>query len=147
MGMIEEKIQQLAREAAAGIGLEVDEVELLGKGRGLKLRIIIDKPGGVSIEDCESMSHEFSALMDVEDPIKGHYTLEVSSPGLDRPLKSPETFRKCMGKLARAVMKDGGIIIGRIMGVDGTAISLETREGNKTVDFSDIAKAKLEVEI
>lgn len=150
----QDKLLQLAREAALGLGLEVDEVELVGTGRHVKLKVIIEHPGsGVSLEDCERMSHELSAILDVEDPIKSTYTLEVSSPGLDRPLKRIETFQKCIGKLARIILKGtaviGGrdVILGRIIAVEGETITLQTKMDTEAVKFSDIAKARLEVEI
>jgi ribosome maturation factor RimP len=153
MGMMEEKLLALAKDAASGLGLEVDEVELLGQGRHKKLRVVIERPGGaVSLGDCENMSNDLSAALDVEDPIKSTYALEVTSAGLDRPLKRLETYRKCAGKLARLIMKGtapvkGGVLVGRISAVDGERITLYTAEGAVTVEFSDIAKARLEVEI
>ena len=153
MGMIEEKILALAKDAASGLGLELDEIELIGQGRHKKLRVVIDRPGGtVTLGDCEAVSNDLSAALDVEDPITGTYALEVSSPGLDRPLKRIETYQKCVGKLARLVMKGtapvkGGVLVGRIAAVDGEKITLYTADGAVTVEFGDISKARLEVEI
>ena len=80
------------------LGYELTDIELKLGGRSGLLRIYIDKDDGVDIDDCEVVSHQVSAILDVEDPIPGNYTLEVSSPGLDRTLTKPAHFRRFMGE-------------------------------------------------
>src|SRR5436305_11035941 len=89
-----EKVRQLAGPLAAQEGLELVDVELGGGGGRQTLRLFIDKPSGVSLEDCTAVSRAVSVALDVEDPISGAYDLEVSSPGLDRPLRTAEHFEK-----------------------------------------------------
>ena len=104
MGRKEEildKVRQIAAPLAAQEGLELVDVELGGPGGRQTLRLFIDKPEGVSLEDCTSVSRAVSAALDVEDPIQGAYDLEVSSPGLDRPLRTPEHFQKFLGQRVR----------------------------------------------
>ena len=104
MGRKEEilgRVRQLAGPLAAQEGLELIDVELGGPGGRQTLRLFIDKPGGVSLDDCTSVSRAVSAALDVEDPIEGAYDLEVSSPGLDRPLRTPEHFQKFAGQRVR----------------------------------------------
>ncbi len=104
MGRKEEILEQVRRIAAplaASEGLELLDVELGGPGGRQTLRLFIDKAGGVSLEDCTAVSRAVSAALDVEDPIQGAYDLEVSSPGLDRPLRTPEHFRKFAGEKVR----------------------------------------------
>jgi len=96
-----EKVRQIAAPLAAQEGLELIDVEIGGGGGRQALRLFIDKAGGVSLDDCSSVSRAVSAALDVEDPIQGAYDLEVSSPGLDRPLKTPEHFRKFAGSKVR----------------------------------------------
>ena len=96
-----ERVRQLAAPLAAREGAELLEVELGGPGGRQTLRLYIDKPGGVSLEDCTSVSRAVSAALDVEDPIAGAYDLEVSSPGIDRPLRTPEHFQKFAGEKVR----------------------------------------------
>jgi len=96
-----ERVRRIAEPLAAQEGMELVEVELGGAGGRQALRLFIDKPGGVSLDDCTSMSRSVSAALDVEDPIQGAYDLEVSSPGLDRPLRTPEHFAKYAGQKAR----------------------------------------------
>ncbi len=96
-----EKVRQLAAPLAAQEGMELVDVELGGGGGRQTLRIYIDKAGGVSLDDCTAVSRAVSTALDVEDPIQGAYDLEVSSPGLDRPLRTPEHFRKFSGSKVR----------------------------------------------
>ncbi|HZU29520.1 MAG TPA: ribosome maturation factor RimP, partial [Candidatus Angelobacter sp.] len=88
-------IRDIAGRVATALGVEVVEVEMRGGGKSRTLRIIIDKPEGVTHEDCASVSREVSTILDVEDAVPGAaYTLEVSSPGLDRKLVKPEDYRR-----------------------------------------------------
>ncbi len=96
-----EKVRALAAPLAAQEGMELVDVEFGGAGGRTTLRLFIDKAGGVSLEDCSSVSRALSAALDVEDPLQGSYDLEVSSPGLDRPLRTPEHFEKFAGQKVR----------------------------------------------
>jgi len=92
---------------ATSLGLEVVEVELRGGGKSRMLRIFIDKPGGVTHEDCASLSREVSTILDVEDAVPGgSYVLEVSSPGLDRRLYRPADFERFQGSRVKVTTKD-----------------------------------------
>lgn len=91
------QLEQLIEPAVRALGYELVGVEYIPQGRHSLLRIYIDSPHGIGLEDCEKVSHQVSGVLDVEDPIRGHYDLEVSSPGLDRPLFSPEHFVKYAG--------------------------------------------------
>lgn len=91
---LKEKITEYAQEVSEQEGCELLEVEIHPGGRGLILRLFIDKEGGVTIKDCENFSRALEAILDVEDPIKGSYVLEVSSPGIDRPLKEKKGLFK-----------------------------------------------------
>jgi len=121
-----------------------------GSSRGV-LKVIIDHDLGVGIDDCTAVSREISALLDVEDIVPGSYALEVSSPGLDRPLKSLEDFMRFAGKLAKVTMaepvSDKRSLVGRILRVEGESVVLES-DGDIaiTVPFNKIKKARLEVE-
>lgn len=96
-----EKVRGIAAPLAAQEGLELVDVEIGGAGGRQALRLFIDRPGGVSLDDCTAVSRVVSAALDVEDPIQGAYDLEVSSPGLDRPLRTPEHFLKFAGQKVR----------------------------------------------
>ncbi len=99
MNRTEQQIEGLLKEAVASFGCEIWGVEYFAVGKRSKLRIYIDKPDGVSIDDCESVSREIGDRLDVEGLFGGGYTLEVSSPGLDRILFKPEHFEANIGAL------------------------------------------------
>ena len=92
-----DKVRDAAERVAASSGLEVVEVELRGGGKARMLRIVIDKPAGITHEDCAHLSREVGTILEVEDAISGSYTLEVSSPGLDRKLIRPEDYQRFTG--------------------------------------------------
>ncbi len=129
--------------------------DILGTGRRLLVRVVVDKEGGVTIGDCERMSRSLEALMDVEDPIKGPYVLEVSSPGLDRPLTQQRDFEKNIGKLVRIVttekIDNQTFLIGRISDVgDGwIRLNIESKGHGKDlfVPLDRVSKARLEIEM
>jgi len=100
------KITAIAEQAAAPAGIEIVEVELKGSGRSHLLRIYIDKPEGVTHTDCELVSREVSAVLDVEDPIPGRYELEVSSPGVERKLGKWQDWQRFTGKKVTVVLKE-----------------------------------------
>jgi ribosome maturation factor RimP len=101
------KIAEIAGRAGGPAGIEIVDVELLGAGRGRILRIFIDRPNGVSHGDCEFISEQVGTILDVEDVIPGDsYTLEVSSPGLERRLSKPKDFERFVGQTARIVLRE-----------------------------------------
>ena len=102
-----DKIQEIAERVAQSGGLEVVEIELLGGGKARTLRIFIDKPEGVTHEDCANFSREAGTIFDVEDAVPGAtYTLEVSSPGLDRKLSKAADFERFTGSLVKLMTRD-----------------------------------------
>jgi ribosome maturation factor RimP len=96
-----ETLLSLLEAPIGALGYELVELEFHPQGRGGLLRVFIDKEAGVNVDDCEIVSRQVSAVLDVEDPIPGAYTLEVSSPGLDRPLRTPKDFERFAGEQAR----------------------------------------------
>jgi ribosome maturation factor RimP len=100
------KVQEIAERVAASEGLEVVEVQLLGGGGARVLRIFIDKPEGVTHGDCEAISQNVGTILDVEDVIPGaHYTLEVSSPGVERKLTKPRDFERFVGQKVKVALR------------------------------------------
>jgi ribosome maturation factor RimP len=150
MDDIKKKLARFAEEAADAHGVQIFDIELLGKGK-LLLRVLIDKESGVTLDDCQHFSKSFSALLDVEDPLQGSYNLEVSSPGMDRPLKRLIDFEKNTGKLARIVTVDKidnrNFFIGRISCVDKNIVNLMIEEHEIPIPFDKISKARLEIEL
>lgn len=150
------EIAELLRPTVESLGLDLLGIEYLPAPGGATLRLYIDVPAGedadpervVTIEDCESVSREVSAQLDVSDPISGNYTLEVSSPGLDRPLFGAAQFARFIGEQAKVGLKlpqDGRRRLqGRILRVEGGSIVFALVDGAEfTVDADNIDKARL----
>jgi ribosome maturation factor RimP len=146
-----ERIREVIGPILSSMGLELVDLELSGQGRRGHLRIFIDKPGGVNVDDCEQVSRYVGHALDVADPIPYAYLLEVSSPGLDRPLRKSEDYQRAAGKLVRLKLTrpmDGEwVIIGRLQGLQGDRVEVQPEEGERVqVALADIAQARLEVE-
>ena len=92
------RLHKLFEPGAEALGFEVVAVELVGSGGSTTLRVYIDSPNGVTVDDCARVSHQLSAILDIEDPVPDRYTLEVSSPGLDRPLSKRQHFERAIGQ-------------------------------------------------
>ena len=99
------ELTNLIEPAVERLGYELSDLELQLVGRNGVVRLFIDKPDGVGLEDCERVSRQVSAILDVEDPLPGHYTLEVSSPGLDRKLTKPEHFQRFIGETVKVKLR------------------------------------------
>ena len=150
MEIIKNKVSKLAKQVAQEQEVEIFDIELSGKDK-LLLRITIDKEGGVTLDDCERFSRSLEAILDVEDPIPVSYTLEVSSPGLDRPLRELKDFEKNMGKLARIItvekIENKNLFIGRISRVNNKFLMLLVKDREIDIPFEKILRARLEIEL
>ena len=151
MGRKEEildKVRQIAAPLAAQEGLELIDVEFGGGGGRQILRLFIDKPGGVSLDDCTAVSRSVSAALDVEDPLDGAYDLEVSSPGLDRPLRTPEHFEKYKGSKVRvktyAPFEDRKNFVGILKGFAGGNVVVDVDGREFRIPHAHVSKANIE---
>ncbi|MBI3811597.1 MAG: ribosome maturation factor RimP [Nitrospirae bacterium] len=146
-----DRIREVVLPILESMGLELIDLELSGRGKGSHLRIFIDKPGGIMVEDCEQVSRYVGHALDVADPIPSSYMLEVSSPGLDRPLRKVEDYQRSTGKLVRLKLArpmDGTwVIIGRLQGLHEDHVAIKPDDGDPVrVALTEIAHARLEVE-
>ena len=151
-------IRAIAERVTASRGLEVWDVQSRREVNGHVVRVFIDRPGpaatpeeSVSIEDCEQVNREISTILDVEDPLPFTYTLEVSSPGLDRPLRGPEDYRRFEGRLAKIVVREAvdnqKAFEGRLRGVADEDVMLEAPNGRiHRLPMRLITRGRLEVE-
>ena len=150
MDEIKKRVLKLAEDIANEQGVELFDVEILGRGK-LLLRVMIDSEEGITLDDCERYSRSLEALLDVENPIPVSYTLEVSSPGLDRPLRNLKDFEKHAGKLARIItaekIDNQNLFIGRILDVNSDFVKLFVHDRELDIPFNKISKARLEVEL
>jgi ribosome maturation factor RimP len=103
--MIVKTLTELLEPTVAGLGYELTDLEVKLGGPDSVVRVFIDRPDGIALEDCEKVSREISVLLDVEDPVPGQYSLEVSSPGLDRKLTKPEHFQRFTGEDVRVKLR------------------------------------------
>jgi ribosome maturation factor RimP len=146
-----EKIQAIVAPIIEERLLELVEVELRPAGKRWLLRIFIDKEGGVTIADCEYVSRELSRILDVDDPIEHPYTLEVSSPGLTRPLKRREDYVRNRGKKCRIVTREAvegkHEFVGKIVDVTGEDVVIQEKIDVFTIPICAIKKAHLEFDI
>jgi ribosome maturation factor RimP len=132
-----EHIREIANRVAESGHLQLVEVDLRGGGKGRMLRIVVDKPEGVTHDDCAYMSREVGTILDVEDAVPGgSYTLEVSSPGLDRKLNGAEDFARFTGSrvklMTREPVENNRHWEGRLEQFDGKALTLDTSVASKT---------------
>jgi ribosome maturation factor RimP len=149
---VAERIEKIAADATAENGVEFVHLELAGPKRNMTVRVFIDKPEGVTIEDCTTVSHAIEEALDADDFIPSAYVLEVSSPGLERGLYSLDDYKKFAGKKAKiktAESQNGQANFnGRIEGVEGDEIVLEDRtSGMVRIPFASIEKANLKVDL
>ena len=128
-------MRQLVAEAVEGQGYELVEVELKGSGNNSVLRVYIDKPGGISHSDCGLVSEQVGTVLDVEDVIPYKYTLEISSPGLDRKLVRNSDYTRFEGKLAkiqtRIPLQHQKVFKGRLKGLRDGSVLLELQDGSE----------------
>jgi ribosome maturation factor RimP len=154
-----ERIRDVAARVAASYGLDIFDVELRREGGRQVLRVVIDRPGAnltaeesVSLDDCARVSEELSAIFDVEEIVPvDHYTLEVSSPGLDRPLRHAEDYRRFAGRRAKIVVsapiERQTAFAGRVLGLDGDEVMFESEGGKRVrLPLGLITRARLDVE-
>jgi ribosome maturation factor RimP len=141
-------IEELAFPLVNRMGLELVGIEYKPVQGKPKLVVYIDKPGGVFLEDCERLSKSLGDLLDREDPIYSSYILEVSSPGIERPLKKKEDFSRFQENYVKiktcSKIKDRKNFTGLLKGLEGEFVILQTDEGGKiNIPFNDIVKANL----
>jgi len=153
-----EQVRAIAERVAASRGLEIWDIQSRREASGHVVRVFIDRPGpsataeeSVSIEDCEQVNREMSTILDVEDPLPFAYTLEVSSPGLDRPLRGEDDYRRFAGRLAKIVVSEAvdnqKAFEGRLRGVEDNAVLLEGPKGRThRLPLRLITRGRLEVE-
>jgi len=145
-----EMIRAMAERVARSEGLYLVDVELKGGRSNPLLRVYIDKAEGVSHADCQLVSEQLSAMLDVEDPFPGSYMLEVSSPGLDRELRKPRDFEHFAGRLARLVLREPvngqSVVEGRLAGWDAGRVLIDTGAERREFEFAALSKARLLVE-
>jgi ribosome maturation factor RimP len=157
-GEVVQAVREVAARVAAGHGLEIFDVQFRREGAGMVLRVLIDRPGpaatadeSVGVDDCANVSRDLSAVLDVEDFVPVAYTLEISSPGLDRPLRRTDDYVRFAGRRAKLVMREAvdgqKYFKGTLGGVEGYEVLIDAEDGRRhRVPVNVITRANLEVD-
>ncbi|MBV9099723.1 MAG: ribosome maturation factor RimP [Candidatus Dormibacteraeota bacterium] len=147
-------IGDLLRPSLEHLGFELLDVQWSGLGKGAVLKLVIDRPGGVTLDDCERASNTASAVLDSYDPIDSTYRLEVSSPGAERPLRSRDEWRAALGRRVNVRVRHDDsetVLEGRLVGVSDMHAELEIRDRRSTrtqeVALPDVIAARIVVDI
>ena len=144
------KLEAMIADACKANGVSLVEADLFRAGKRKMLRLYIDKPEGVSIDDCSNVSRHLSDALDLDpEVIEGAYTLEVSSPGLDRPLKSVEDFIRNKGRFIRVTRSTGKPLTGKLVDANEESLTLTIKgnAGDVVVPRSEVLVAKVDVQI
>ncbi len=140
-------LEAYAQPLLADMGMELVEIQFRREGQGWVLRFFIDKEGGITVDDCAAVSREISAWLEVEDCIDHAYVLEVSSPGLERPLKRPQDFIRFAGRRVRVKLRQdtgqGKVVIGTLVGLEDDAIVLLVDQTKLVLQQEQISRARL----
>ena len=155
MAELPEQVREEIEKVVTSEGLELVHIDYHRQGRGYLLRVDIDKEGGVTLDDCQLVSQQLSAWLDVQDAIPAEYELQVSSPGLDRKFYRDSDYQKFLGRLVRVktakAIRGLHVIVGHLKAFDGRTIVVTDPAAKRDPDYeiplSDIKETRLEVEI
>jgi ribosome maturation factor RimP len=144
---ITDRLAGLLAGPIEGLGLDLEAVDLSKAGKRSVLRVAVDKDGGVDMDDIAAATGEVSRVLDDSDVMGGgSYTLEVSSPGVDRPLTLPRHWRRNLDRLVKVTLSDGDEVTGRIVDADESGAGLDVDGERRRVEFADVSKAKVQIE-
>ena len=144
---ITDRLVGLLAAPVEALGLDLEAVDLTKAGKRSVLRVAVDKDGGVDMDDIAEATKAVSDALD-DSPLMGEqaFTLEVSSPGVDRPLTLPRHWRRNETRLVKVSLTDGGTLEGRIVATDEDGATVETADGEQRVAFDSVARAKVQIE-
>ncbi|WP_130807041.1 ribosome maturation factor RimP [Senegalia massiliensis] len=146
---VEKKVYNIVYPISQEMDFELVDLEYVKEGPYKYLRVFIDKPGGVSIDDCQNFSKKTSEKMDEHDPIKENYFLEVSSPGIDRPFKNDKDFKRALNKEVEVNLykkiKNSKTFVGELIDFDENIIIINNNEEDIKINRTDIAKINIAI--
>lgn len=141
------RVRAAIEPALAGAGFDVEDVAVRAAGQRQLVQVVVDKDGGLTLDDVADATRVVSAALDDADPLQGAYVLEVTSPGVDRPLTHPRHWRRNAGRLVDVRLTDGTRVLGRIQSADDEAAEVLVQVDEQVrVAYADVARAKIEVE-
>ncbi len=146
-----DRLVQLLTPAVEATGHDLEDVAVSPAGKRCVVRVVVDRDGGVTLDDVAALSRALSDVLDateVDEPelLGGAYVLEVSSPGVDRPLTEPRHWRRNVGRLVMAHLVDGTSVTGRVLSADDLGLELEAEQGSHHLDYGDVVRADVQVE-
>jgi ribosome maturation factor RimP len=142
-----QKLRSLLEPVVGRTGAELEEVTEQRAGSRRLIRVVVDRDGGVSLDGVAEVTRAVSAALDDSDLLgEFPYVLEVTSPGVDRPLTSPPHWRRAHGRLVKAVLADGGEVIGRVAASDDGEVTLVVGDAERVLPYASIARARMQVE-
>jgi ribosome maturation factor RimP len=140
-------LMKLLEPVVSAEGLDLEDVTVTQAGKRRLLRVIVDRDGGVSLDDVADVSQAVSTALDDDDVMgQATYTLEVSSPGVDRPLTEPRHWRRAAKRLVKAEMRDGTVIEGRIVAADQGGVDIDVAGDARRLDYEDLTRGRVQVE-
>lgn len=147
---VAQALRERLEPAVAAAGYDLEDLVVTPAGKRRLVRVVVDKDGGVTLDECAEVSRLVSVALDADDAMLGAapYTLEVSSPGVSRPLRLPRHWRRNQGRTVKVVRPDGGALVGRLLASDETTATVQPEGGEPvTVSFEDVAKATVQVDL
>ncbi|MEV0590921.1 ribosome maturation factor RimP [Nonomuraea cavernae] len=140
-------LMKLLEPVVSAEGLDLEDVTVTQAGKRRLLRVIVDRDGGVSLDDVADVSQAVSTALDEDDAMGDTaYTLEVSSPGVDRPLTEPRHWRRAAKRLVKAELRDGTVLEGRVRSADESGVDLEIGGADRRIDYQDLTRGRVQVE-
>lgn len=144
---LRERLVELIAPVVRDHDAELVDVELVGVPNSRTVRVLVHRDPGASVDLCAAVSREVADLLDVEDPIPGRYRLEVTSPGVHRPLQTEADYRRAQGRLVKVVLHSGRTLVGRLQGWDESALRLSGEDEDQPIERVQIARATIEAEL
>ncbi|WP_327086576.1 ribosome maturation factor RimP [Nonomuraea sp. NBC_01738] len=140
-------LMKLLEPVVAAEGLDLEDITVTAAGKRRLLRVIVDRDGGVSLDDVAEVSLAVSTALDEDDAMgAAAYTLEVSSPGVDRPLTEPRHWRRAAKRLVKAELRDGSTVEGRVLSADDEGVDLDVEGAERRLGYQDLARGRVQVE-
>ncbi|MEU6781046.1 ribosome maturation factor RimP [Nonomuraea angiospora] len=140
-------LMKLLEPVVSAEGLDLEDITVTQAGKRRLLRVIVDRDGGVSLDDVADVSQAVSTALDDDNSMgQAAYTLEVSSPGVDRPLTEPRHWRRAAKRLVKAEMRDGTVVEGRILAADEGGVDLDVEGTARRLDYEDLTRGRVQVE-
>lgn len=140
-------LMKLLEPVVGAEGLDLEDITITKAGKRRLLRVVVDRDGGVTLDDVAEVSNAVSAALDADNVMgEAAYTLEVSSPGVDRPLTEPRHWRRAARRLVKAELRDGAVVEGRVRSADEHGVELDVAGKPRRLDYQDLALGRVQVE-